>query len=265
MSSVTDSPFGTLTPSGYQAHLRREADAFRAAVATGPPEAAVAACPGWNVRSLVDHLGRIHQWATAIVRGSGPDHRAAELPADADPVGWYATQVDRLAETLATADPEAPCWTFHPQQKVAAFWSRRQAHEVAVHRMDAELAVGGASAYDPDLAVDGVGELLDVMVPRVSQRSGPPDLAAPVLLTCTDRPARWLLRPDSQSVAGGVPVADGPAVTDSDASSAAATLQGPAAGLLLMLWKRPLPPGVEVTVSGDATVVRRLLASRLTP
>jgi len=44
------------------------------------------------------------------------------------------------------------------------FVRRRQAHEVLIHRLDAELTAGvDASAMDPRLSADGVDELLRVM------------------------------------------------------------------------------------------------------
>jgi hypothetical protein len=51
-------------------------------------------------------------------------------------------------------------WTFGPDATVR-FWFRRQAHEVTVHRVDAERAAGRAGApIDAALAADGVDEWL---------------------------------------------------------------------------------------------------------
>ena len=261
--SMTDCPYGILDPASYQAVVRREADALLAAVEAGPHSAQVAACPGWTVLDLVDHVGKVHQWATAILtHGNGPDHETVGAPPGADLHDWYADQVDLLLRTLAATDPARPVWTFQPGQRRASFWSRRQAFEVTVHRVDAELAIGHQPEVEPTLAADGVGEVLDVMLPRVIRRSGHPDLGGPVLLACTDRPERWLLRPGP---AGDAPVTAGPAVGDADAAEAVSTLRGPAAGLLLTLWKRPVPAPAAIRVTGDADVARRLLASRFTP
>ena len=41
-----------------------------------------------------------------------------------------------------------------------AFWARRQAHETAIHRVDAELAHGAVTPFDADFAADGVDELI---------------------------------------------------------------------------------------------------------
>ncbi|WP_020577193.1 maleylpyruvate isomerase family mycothiol-dependent enzyme [Actinopolymorpha alba] len=285
---MTDLPHSAYQPAFYQARLREQADAFRTTVAGGPPSAPVAACPGWTLRDLVDHLGGVHQWATAIVvTGRGPTHPTVDLADGDDPATWYAGHAARLLDVLAATDPDQPTWTFHPAYTTARFWSRRQFHETAVHRVDAELALGLDAAYDADLAVDGINEVLDVMLPRATQRFGAPDLAAPVLLACADRAERWLLRPpaaDAGTTSGDAasvpPTADGPLIPESTAAQAAATIRGTAAGLLLTLWKRQVPEldaapnyggdhpqraGAALTVEGDAEVVARLLGSKLTP
>lgn len=259
---MTDTPMGSADPTTYQAHVRAEADAFLAAVAAGPPSAQVASCPGWTLHSLVDHLGGIHQWATAILQGSGPDYTPTPIPEGATLGPWYADHVDRLLATLADTDPTAPCWTFQRARRTASFWSRRQAHEVAVHRVDAELAVGMEPTYDAALAADGIAEIFDVVVPRAARRLGRPDLAAPILLACTDRPERWLLRIDSDDADRPLEAA-GPEVTDGAAADAGAVIRASAATLLLTLWRR-VDSDAAVTVEGDHDVARRFLASQLT-
>ena len=51
----------------YLAHLDRDAGRFAAAIADGPLDAPVAACPGWDLRELTLHMGHVHRWATAAV------------------------------------------------------------------------------------------------------------------------------------------------------------------------------------------------------
>src|SRR5439155_8923348 len=56
----------------------------------------------------------------------------------------------------------AATW-FRPDQSVG-FWIRRMAQETVVHRRDAELALGDPTPAAPDLAVDGIAELLDIFL-----------------------------------------------------------------------------------------------------
>jgi hypothetical protein len=93
-----------------------------------------------------------------------PPARGAAAPADFDAA--LAGFDDRLAtvlDLLASTDPAAPVWNFTPiALRTAAFWSRREAHEITVHRLDAQAAAGGIEApLDPDFAADGIDEVLD--------------------------------------------------------------------------------------------------------
>ena len=63
-------------------------------------------------------------------------------------------------KTLATADPALECATFMAAPSALAFWARRQAHETAIHRADAESASGVVPDYAPDFAADGIDELI---------------------------------------------------------------------------------------------------------
>jgi uncharacterized protein (TIGR03083 family) len=81
-------------------------------------------------------------------------------PPDGQLHDWYLSGLDALVSGLASADPGMPAWTFLPAPSPLAFWARRQAHETAIHRADAELAAGSRPSYPAELAADGVDELL---------------------------------------------------------------------------------------------------------
>ena len=79
-------------------------------------------------------------------------------------------------------------------------WARRQAHETAIHRVDAQLAAGiPVTACAPAFAADGIDELLVLFVPRrgAKLRADPP---ATLAVGCTDVDASWLLRLDADGV-----------------------------------------------------------------
>lgn len=263
---MTDVPSGAFTPADYQGSIRRDADTFLDALVRVDLAAPVPACPDWTVRDLIEHLGRVHQWARLNVSSgrdsTSPKHPTSGPAAGQDLSGWYAACVDDLLKVLAATDPAEPCWTFQPGNEVAGFWSRRQSHELAMHRNDLIAAAGGDYHYDAPHAADGVGEVLDVFLQRRKAYGVPPlDVPAPVLLECTDRPERWLLAPMPDDP--GSHHATGPEVAD--VSAAAAVIRGPAAGLLLALWKRQDVEAAGLILDGDADLVTRLLGSRLTP
>jgi uncharacterized protein (TIGR03083 family) len=245
--------FAVLTSGQAREHLVERQEAFAAALAGGDLDAPVAACPGWALRELAWHLGTVHRWVVgAVTEGrplsleeTGPVERAAL-------VDWYRSAAHDLADLLARTPDDTPCWHFGPKPRTARFWSRRQAHETAMHALDAAVAVGGPAGYPAALALDGLDEVVTVFFPRqVSLGRTEPQTRSLALAPAEVDGVRWVLSGD-----GTAPVHEGPAD---------ATLHGPAAVLLQVLWKR-LPSDVpEVTVEGDPGAVGAVLAARLTP
>ena len=150
----------------YLEAVARESAALADAAERAGLDAAVPSCPGWTVADVVEHVGNVQRWATRIVetrpteRISRPD--MSESPAPEELLGWFRAASRALVEALGAADPAAPVWTFIPGG-TTRFWFRRQAHEVAVHRVDAELAGGTAAPIATALAADGIAEWLDVV------------------------------------------------------------------------------------------------------
>ena len=70
------------------------------------------------------------------------------------------------------------------------FWSRRQAHELAVHRWDAQLAAGAPQPIDRALAADGIQELFDILPARPG--GAPTGNGETMHLHCTDGDGEWL-------------------------------------------------------------------------
>jgi uncharacterized protein (TIGR03083 family) len=101
-------------------------------------------CPEWDLAGLVRHTGGIFAWMAAVVStGEFVDLRAVDPSPDADTdLGpWYLDNVDRTLGVLRDADPEAKAWTFSRLgDQSVAWWRRRLAVEVAIHRWDAEHA-----------------------------------------------------------------------------------------------------------------------------
>jgi hypothetical protein len=122
------------------------------------------------------------------------------------------------------------------------------AHETAVHRWDAELAVGDTTPIDPELAADGVDEWLTVHLDTDVTYRGPevPRPAGPLHLHCTDVPGEWWAALDGTDLT---------VVREHRKGDVAA--RGRAEDLLLVCWRR-LPPSA-VDVVGDAAVLQAWL------
>lgn len=125
----------------------------------------VPACPGWTLNELFGHLGSIERWAAAVVR-SGEPAQASAPPKD-DAAAWFLEGAPDFRAAMTSSEPGAPCWNFGPPPRTAGFWLRRQAHEHAIHLVDAHQA---SSLPDPKLAedflVDGIDEVLAMFAPR---------------------------------------------------------------------------------------------------
>jgi uncharacterized protein (TIGR03083 family) len=204
--------------------------------------AAVPGCPGWQVRDLVRHQAYVHRWAARHVAERAPEliddgltesDILAAAPSDDELIAAYRDGHAALVATLRGADPDVECAMFMPAPSPLAFWARRQAHETAVHRYDAQSAGPGgppapAAGFDPAFAADGVDELIMCFAARRRYRredggGGEPTLA----IRATDADARWHVR------LGG----DGTAVSRDD-QPADAVVEGTAAGLYAFLWNR---------------------------
>lgn len=156
-----------LQPPDYTSHLDRELSAYAAALsaAIASPvllDRRIPACPDWDVRDLTHHLIAVHAWVAHAVVRSGDEE--PPMPADAALLSQFSASAAFLREVLDTP-PETACWTFS-EARTVAFWQRRQAHENAIHRWDLESALGHAARLDPELATDGIDEVVAMFWPR---------------------------------------------------------------------------------------------------
>ncbi|WP_167760665.1 maleylpyruvate isomerase N-terminal domain-containing protein [Blastococcus sp. CT_GayMR16] len=210
---------------------------------SGGFDAPVPWVPAWRARDLIGHLGTVHRWATTILRAGSteppPPDATQAPPADENLLDWYGIGLVELVATLRTTPGDAPAWHMSPTaEKVAASWARRQAYELAVHRMDLEGAAGVPHApLDPALAEDGVDELVSIVVPRWAHTEPLATADACVAVTATDTGRTW-----------SVDLVRGAVTVRADLSgSEDAHAQGTATQLLLHLWGRP----ADVVVDGD--------------
>ncbi|HZD18521.1 MAG TPA: maleylpyruvate isomerase family mycothiol-dependent enzyme [Actinomycetota bacterium] len=229
-------------------HVRRDG-ARLADVARADLSVDIATCPGWTMRDLVRHVAEVYEHKIACTAlGRAPDPWPPEWPADRDPVEWLADAHERLLEMFERSEPSTPSATWWPSDQTVGFWARRMAHETAIHRTDAELATMTVTPIEADLAVDGVDEILVVML--AGDWSDEPDdgvTGQRVAIATGGRSWRVELEPDSVVV-----------VPDGDEIDAA--VGGEPQDVVRWLWGRS--PDERVTRSGDAATLQ-LLRSRL--
>lgn len=246
--------------------LRQEGARTTAAARATSADAPVPTCPDWVARDLIRHLGGVQRWATRCVseaRAEPPSGSLEEIaggwPGDEELADWFEAGYLALVSALAAAPPDLECWTFMPAPSPLAFWSRRQAHETSIHRVDAELTAGRTvaqlSGCAPAFAADGVDELLTCFVPRRSTglRSERP---ATMAVRCTDEDLAWILSigPDGVTTAAGTRAgADDGGADAGPAAADRAPGRGAACDLYLALWNRGADDRLQI--DGDRAVL----------
>lgn len=131
------------------------------------PDAAVSTCPGWTATDLVGHVGQVYEHKTlCMTLGHQPRANQRISPPKQSPAlsTWFIEQRDTLLEQLTERGPTQATSTWFPPDQSVGFWYRRMALETAVHRVDAELATGTRTPVDPELAIDGIDELVGFLV-----------------------------------------------------------------------------------------------------
>jgi len=221
----------------YVGHLGREGRHLAAAAERGDGSESVPACPGWSLHDLVAHVGVVHQWALEALGGRGrppstsKDELLGRVPRSSPTLSsWYLEQNEALVQALRRVDPEAEIWTLWPDTTVGAtVGARRQAHETAVHRCDAQQATGTATAFDATLASDGIDELLTMAA--LSHRPWRDRDHVRMGVHASDTGAAWVL--DVRGRGRSLERAEGPADT---------RLEGGAGEVFTFLWNRPVQP-----------------------
>ena len=122
--------------------------------------------------------------SSTATRASSPEPAPAEDAAGL--AAWYLLHASALIDVLAARPAEAPAWTLDRDDRTAGFWRRRQVHEVTMHLWDAEHALGVARPIEPELAWDGVAEVVDILYPRQVHLGRTTPLATAVCLKATD-------------------------------------------------------------------------------
>ena len=240
---------------GYLAVIASEAARMIAVAEEAGLDAKTPTCPTWNLRKLIHHTGEVHRWATAVVAGEltslgqVPDDTLGPLPTDAQTLEWFRTGVEKLIDTLASADQSVKYDHFlkDPLEPRLLAWARRQAMELCIHRVDAESAVDRCTPIPPKVSADGIDEFVTGFITRgkgAVHRETPQAIG----VAPSDVPDRWT-----------VTISDGPIVTERKAGRADCQVTGTASDIFMALWNRP---GLdESDVQGDTSLFTDLGAN----
>jgi uncharacterized protein (TIGR03083 family) len=234
---------------GHLSALREHGPCLVQAAQEAGLDAPTPTCPDWRVADLLGHIGGVHRWAASFV-GTGLDQPSMQeddgslfaAPAGDRLPDWCRDAHRVLVSALEAPDAGAETkWSFLPAPSPLGFWARRQAHETAIHRADAQIAAGIPIEFDAGFAADGIGELLGGFMARRRGRlvADPPTSLG---VSATDAEAEWtvLIGPESRTV---VP----------ERREVDCLLRGSASDLYLLLWNRAGTERIEV--GGDPAVL----------
>ena len=236
------------------------------AAATAGLTASVPTCPEWHVRDLIRHQAFIHDWAarhvaeqrTEIISGAEiiGDGTEEDIlgggPPDGELIAKYRQGHAALVRALRNADPDVRCATFLDAPSPLAFWARRQAHETAIHRFDAQAARSEGpppphGAFDPAFAADGIDELITGFAAgRRTDGSG-----RSLLVLATDTGDAWHYTWPAE----GRAQARRCDTNDAGTTSADCTLAGPASGIYVFLWNRCAADDANAGLTGAPDIL----------
>jgi hypothetical protein len=225
----------------------------------------------------VAHLGNVHSWAATIVETASRSGELDDRPSShrARRVSeWYLAKAEDLYTVLRNVDPLQPTWNFAFGAGVAGFWQRRQTHETLMHGVDLALAGDHEERLPLHLAVDGIDEALTVFLHRMHSRGYAAALDRPIEVRATDAERSWVVEPAPRAaIPAQASPSDSRAWLGTDQTAPVVTpgrregadrVEGPAALVLKVLWKRARPVQPGLTLVGDEDRVLRFLGSRLT-
>src|SRR6266542_1026843 len=203
----------------------------------------VPTCPDWTLARLVGHIGgNLRSVETAVRTG-----RAVE-----DPGRQVPDAAQKFAGTLRNAGPgaEAKVWAF---QRSTAFWARRAANDLVIHRADAAGTVHADYTVAPELAADAIDELLELISdpqvagssPRLAELRGP---GRSIHLHATDTEAglgaEWFIELGTDGF-----------TWRRGHEKATVALRGPLADVLRVFHRRLPADSERVEVVGDAALL----------
>jgi len=213
------------------------------AAASSRWDTAVPHCPGWDAAELVRHQGSILYWMASVVTCRERVIRQALDPPPADLgelPGWYLGNLDHALEVLGSADPQSATWTFSSiGDNRVAWWDRRLAVEVAIHRFDAEHAVAAdgtsrPAPLDGDVAAAGIEEFITEFLPGLLARATGEELKGTLHLHATDGQLEWWI--DLDACGAAVP----------EHAKADTAIRGTRSDLLLWLTNRTTAGSLDI-------------------
>ncbi len=250
-------------------HIQEDGSQLLDAAERAGMQAQVPSCPGWTMADLVWHIGRVWDtWSYVVseritdAEDLEPLHERQERPADDFVLDWAAAAHTGVLSALRTAPPGTQVWTWTGSNQDVMWVRRRMAHETAVHRWDAEGAIGDPYEIPIAVAADGIDEFLQ-WFSWTGGRSRP--LPGSVHIHCTDTDRDVDTGSDDIEAAYGewiIHRLDGDGIDmDHAHEKGDVAIRGRARDILLWLWGRTSGDGVEFL--GDKAIADELVGGSM--
>jgi uncharacterized protein (TIGR03083 family) len=229
-----------LTPERYFELIDSDTDRLIAMGERGLKEP-VPSCEGWDVGEVLWHVAGVYEHKVRVMADNAWPEKwppAWEF-ADDEEVAFLQAAKTHLFEEFSRHELGEETQTFGADSTIG-FWVRRMACEIAIHRYDGEQAHADTTPIPDDIAVDGVDEMLKVMLggPWWAERVAT-EHPVDALVAVESGGQRWVCAVDRTSVT----------VTDGVTTPADVTVSGTPEAVFLWLWGRAGDDAV--TFSGD--------------
>jgi uncharacterized protein (TIGR03083 family) len=247
-----------LDEATYHVGLLESTERIAEILTSAEPDLQVTTCPDWTLNDLVLHVGRAHRWAERLIeaRAQEPiDMSAVDLglPTTTARYGaWLCSGATAFSAGVVSAGIQTPVWSWSDDRSVG-FWLRKITHDTIIHRIDAELTVGLRPSLSPQMASDGVADLLAAITNLSTAGHRDPIFGRlrghgeTLQLQATDTADEWFVT----RMPEGVRWKPGRGEAD-------AIVRGNASDLLLVLYRRA--PIHVVDVIGDESLVVHWIA-----
>jgi uncharacterized protein (TIGR03083 family) len=245
----------------YCDEIIAQTDLFRDLLKGRDLSVTVPTCPDWTLAELARHIGgHLRSVETAVRTGTAVRDPGRQVPDAAGPDGddpatldaWLADAAARFAATLRDAGPAAEAWVW-AFQRSTAFWARRAAQDLVIHRADAAGTVHADYTVAPELAADAIDELLELFSdpdvaassPRLAELRGP---GRSIHLHATDTEpglaAEWLIELGTDGF-----------TWRRGHEKATVALRGPLTDVLRVFYRRLPADSERVEVLGEAALL----------
>ncbi|PWK90396.1 MDMPI-like protein [Lentzea atacamensis] len=181
------------TAQRWTAVFAEQADMFRKAVGDADLTTAVSTRVGWTLQDLVVHVARFLETATGYLRtGSRVQMGPPPVPGSLSPLEYLDLQLTAANEIMPAVPGNRPVWTFSPAAPDLAWvWHRRIAHEMTLRRFDVQATLRQLVPTSPDLAADGIDEVLTTIVAAKLDSDVPNTASGVAVVRPADVPESW--------------------------------------------------------------------------